>query len=134
MKKAISLFVMVIMLCGLLQTPALAAGIEPRYTNTALAQTDLSFSNDVANVVLSYDCYESSGISVKITTTLQKKFMLFWWTDLTTWTDYSTNSSNVIVHNYETSSGTHRVLVTYEVTNVNTGITDVIEHEVEKKN
>lgn len=134
-KKLVAVMLVLATLTACMTVLASAEGaVQPRWTLTGSLDTQLSFSNDVAIATIGYECYESSTLSVRVTSTLQKKFMLFWWTDLTTWTDTSSDYIDVFRHTYETSSGTHRLLVTFEVTDLSTGYTETIEDEVEVKN
>ena len=133
-KRATALLLILSVIMGVFCVTASAEAVNPRLNYIAATSTSLSFNNDVAQVWLNYDCHQGNSVSVKVTTTLQKKFMLFWWTDLTTWTDTSTNIEDTFYHTYETSSGTHRVIASYEVTIVTSGATETVEDEVEVKN
>lgn len=68
-----------------------------------------------ATVSISYDGYDDVTSNVKITTQLQKRFLLVFWTDVDGgyWVDESSESSYTAVHTLSVATGTYRVQVEY---------------------
>jgi len=107
--------------------------VMPRYNNVATADTDFTIINDVVYVDVAYQGYNGVTTGATIKVTLQKKFLLFFWQDVTSWTltPNTVTYSNTLT--YPISSGTHKVTVEYQIYG-NGGAADIINHEFEKKN
>ena len=112
--------------------------ITPRYDNIINESSGLYIDdNGVAAITVSYTGNESILSHATIRITLQKKFLLLFWKDVSiNGNDYliiETNQSiyrNVIYTNV--TSGTHRVQIEYVITNVNGGV-ETINREYEYK-
>ena len=105
----------------------------PCYNNAIDTKSKFEIVNDVATVDTSY--YGISGITTgaKVTVVLQKRSLLVFWNDVTTWVDNSTKMNDSFAHSYAVSSGTYRVQITYEISGSG-GATDVIEETIKASN
>lgn len=136
-RKIISVILCCAALLGCMTVYASAAengtAVMPRYNNVAASDTDFTISDDVAYIFVAYRGYEGVTTGATIKVTLQKKFLLFFWQDVTSWTltPNTVMYSNTLT--YPISSGTHKVTVEYQIYG-NAGATDVITEEFEKKN
>lgn len=126
-------------LCFLITPLALTAnaeGIEPRYNNTMMVYSAMNInSNGKLTVTYSYD--GRTGITTKavITTYIEKRVLLFFWSrvDIGTtddqWVDTFYDDSHVYTRSHQLSdSGTYRVKVTYKIYGSG-GAADTIEYE-----
>lgn len=89
---------------------------SPYLNNGASVNTSLSVnSNGVAQIILKYSGDEQNTAGGKITTQLQKRFLLVFWTDVDGgyWVDESSESSYTAVHTLAVATGTYRVQVEY---------------------
>lgn len=112
---------------------ASADSITPRYSNTAIVDSDFVISNDTAIVMVSYNGYSGITTGARITTVLQKRNLLVFWKDVTEWVDTSSKVSDSFEHTYSVGSGTYRVQITYEISGTG-GATDVVEEEFKASN
>ena len=90
--------------------------VSPRLDNGASVNTAFSVSsNGVAQIILDYSGNEQITAGAKITTQLQKRFLLVFWTDVDGgyWVDESSESSYTAVHTLSVATGTYRVQVEY---------------------
>jgi hypothetical protein len=90
--------------------------VSPRLDNGASVNTAFSVSsNGVAQIILKYNGNEQNTAGGKITTQLQKRFLLVFWTDVDGgyWVDESGESSYTAVHTLAVQTGTYRVKVEY---------------------
>ena len=129
-KRIISLLLVLSMVfsCGVTAF-AEAEAITPRYDNSYNENSNFAITESgMAIVSIGYSGYVSETPSVRITTTLQKRSLLVFWSDVTEWVDVSTKSSDNFSHSYSVEDGTYRVKIRFEFSGVS-GETDVIERE-----
>ena len=111
--------------------PVMAVDVMPRYNNLGSATSDAWVSSDGE---LSVE-YKYTGISytseVVIKTTVEKKTMLFFWSDVAEWTDtvYSTTYYDIATLQLD-DTGTYRVTVEYTAYGTG-GAADTVTHEME---
>ena len=140
MKKIISLLLCCIALLGAAPIESFAdSGITPRYNNVLNANSSFAIDeNGNANVAISYIGYEGITTGATITTTLEKKYLLFFWKDVdvgngtNSWVDVPTGSEFSTTHSVNVSSGTYRVKIKFEIMGSG-GETDVITKQHEAK-
>lgn len=134
MKKIISIILGCVMLFSSLGISTFAAddtaAVMPRLNNVAAVDTIFSIDDGEAVVIVSYIGYPGVTTSVKITTTLQKRTLLFFWSEVTSWSNTSYEEDDMFRLTHPVSSGTYRVKVKYEI-NGTGGTTDVIEETLE---
>ena len=90
--------------------------VSPRLDNCNSIKTDISINTSgVAQIMLRYYGNEENTAGGKITTQLQKRFLLVFWTDVDGgyWVDESSESSYTAVHTLAVETGTYRVKVEY---------------------
>ena len=89
--------------------------VSPYLNNSNSVKTTLSVNNGIAHIVVDYDGNEQITAGAKITTQLQKRFLLVFWTDVDGgyWVDESSESSYTAVHTLAVQTGTYRVKVEY---------------------
>lgn len=90
--------------------------ITPYLNNAISIDTNLVIdSQGTATIVLGYTGTDTSFADAKITTQLQKRFLLVFWTDVDGgyWVDESSESSYTAVHTLAVQTGTYRVKVEY---------------------
>ena len=90
--------------------------VSPRLDNGDQTVTNFSInSNGIAQVSTGYKGNEEITAGGKITTQLQKRFLLVFWTDVDGgyWVDESSESSYTAVHTLAVQTGTYRVQVEY---------------------
>lgn len=105
-KKLLSIFLAVLILVMVPLSVSAETAVQPRYTYTAMHSTNLVINNDVA-VVESYVSGYSTVTSVKMTLTLQKK-VLWWWDDVTEWSNIAPRNYLSISVSTTVGSGTYR--------------------------
>lgn len=140
MKKIIALLLCCIALFGVVPFESFAdSGITPYYNN--VGYTNSSFvidENGNANVAISYIGYEGVTTGATITTTLEKKHLLFFWKDVIVgngtngWVDVPSGFTFSTTHSVNVSSGTYRVKIKFEIMGSG-GETDVITKQHEAK-
>ena len=90
--------------------------VGPRLNNGDETITNFSISSSgIAQIILKYSCNEQTTAGAKITTQLQKRFLLVFWTDVDGgyWVDESTESNYTAIHTLAVGTGTYRVKVEY---------------------
>lgn len=128
-KKIAVLMMCVAMLAG--SVLSVSAAVMPRYNNVGSADATASVSG---NGVLSvhYDYFGSSNMtSVEINTLVEKKTLLFFWSDVAEWTDTLTQASYTDTATLQLEDeGTYRVTVEYTFYGTG-GAADTITYEME---
>ena len=89
--------------------------VEP-YSYTISTDESFHVVNDTAYVSATYSG-NSGATGATIEITLQKRFLLFWWTDVEGghWTDTFATSFGTSNHSLSVPSGTYRAVITYKV-------------------
>ena len=105
-KKLLSIFLAALMLVMVPLSVSAETTVQPRYTYTAMHSTTLIINDDVAIVESFVDGY-STVTSIKMTLTLQKK-VLWWWDDVTEWSDIAPRDSLTMSESTTIGSGTYR--------------------------
>ena len=83
------------------------------YINFALA--GLNIKNGTASCVADMEGYPGTTTKVVIEMTLQKRFMLLFWTDEQTWTQTFNSYTGTLSKTAAVTSGTYRVQATFTV-------------------
>lgn len=134
MKKFIAIVLCTILFVGVFNTSVFASeandGIMPRFNNVGLIDSSFAIIDGEAIVLVSYMGYPGITTGAKITTQLQKRSFLFFWSDVTEWVDVSDEEDAMFEHSYQVSSGTYRVKIKYEISGTG-GATDVVEDELQ---
>lgn len=105
-KKLLSIFLAALILVMVPLSVSAETTVQPRYTYTAAHSTNLVINNNVAIVESFVDGY-STATSIKMTLTLQKK-VLWWWDDVTEWSDITPNRTLEMSVSTTVGSGTYR--------------------------
>lgn len=115
MKKLICLILCLGTLMGNPVNAYANSSVSPYLNNSNSVKTTLSVNNGIAHIVVDYDGNEQITAGAKITTQLQKRFLLVFWTDVDGgyWVDESNESSYTAVHTLAVQTGTYRVQVEY---------------------
>jgi len=133
MRKIATALLCLVLVFGCFSTVAFAAtddGVMPRLNNVGLVSSNFNIVDGQANIVASYMGYPGITTGAKITIKLQQRSFFFWWNDVTEWVDVSDQEEAVFDHTYPVSSGTYRVIITYEISGT-AGATDVLEDVIE---
>lgn len=138
MKRLLSLIVILAVLCSAVALTVSAtsesSGITPYYNNIYKVTSDFSINeNGQAQIIASYESEPGVVTNATIEIRLLRKTLLFFWSEVETWTDTSTSSIYSNVHTTSLSkTGTYKVEITYTI-NGNGGAADVITDEIEQK-
>lgn len=134
MKKTLLMILCVVLLMNTLFVSAGATtedGITPRWTNTAMVDTTFGVANDIAEVFIDYYCREELFTHAVLTVTVQKRFLLVFWSDVDVWTLTSFQHSAYYFANIPVEGeGVYRAKYYLEFYG-NTGAVDVVEHTTE---
>ena len=128
MKKSISLVLCLVMLIGCfsLNSFALDGGATSRLTNAAGTTSNFYISDDgLAVMTASYVAYPDLLVKTRVTMTLEKRTMLFFWDEVTHWIDVSYDDEHVFEHTRTVSKGTYRLTVYFEI--IGNTVTDEFE-------
>ena len=105
-KKLLSIFLAALMLIMVPLSVSAETAIQPRYSYTWSHSTTLIIDNDSALVESWVEGY-STATSIKMTVTLQKK-VLWWWDDVTEWSNIAPRNYLSISERTTVGSGTYR--------------------------
>ena len=138
MKKLLSSILVLAVICSAsVITVSAASGssdITPYCNN--IFQYNSTFiidDNGDAEICVSYKSDPGVVTNATIEIRLLRKTLLFFWSEVETWTDTSTSSIYSNVHTTSLSkTGTYKVEITYTI-NGNGGAADVITDEIEQK-
>ena len=133
MKKILAIVLCTILFIGAFGSAVFASdtndGIMPCFNNVGLIDSSFAIIDGEAIVLVSYMGYPGITTGARITTQLQKRSFLFFWSDITEWVDVSYEEDAMFEHSYPVSSGTYRVKIKYEISGTG-GATDVVEDEL----
>ena len=129
MKKVLILFFSLVYAFGCISVTAYADFDKPEdeiiiseYNNVNEMRARLDITNGNANVIIFYQGYDGITEGATITTKIQKRFLLVFWTDVdigmpnNEWVDQSTATSYSNSHSVALSStGTYRAIVSFTV-------------------
>ena len=132
MKKILSAIICVVVLIGCIPINTFAVGeISPYYNNTQRTTTNFTISDSgVAKVRISYNGYKDTTTGATIKTKIQKSFLFFFWSDVTSWTDEASGYYYSTTHSTSVDSGTYRAIVEYTIRGTG-GSADVITEQLE---
>ena len=122
----------IMLLAYMISAYAEDTGISPRLTNLSTSSMHFSVTDNEAEVDVSYNGRSETFLYAKVHVKIEKRFMMFFWNDVTEWT--GTNKA-VVGHIAQIlpadGSGVYRAIITLTV--YGTGINDVIEETIETK-
>lgn len=106
-------------------------GISPRLTHTNAASFSFNATSSVGYIDSTYTAVDTTFVSAKLTVKVEKKFLLFFWSEVDTWTSTCTEVFGDFYYEMPlTGSGTYRASFTLEVTGTD-GTVDVITNSIE---
>ena len=106
-------------------------GISPRLTHTNAASYSFDATSSIGYIFASYTGVDTTFVSAKLTVTVEKKFLLFFWDEVGTWTATCTEIDGDFYYEMPlTGAGTYRASFTLEVTGTD-GTVDVITNSIE---
>lgn len=106
--------------------------ISPRLSHADGANFYFSATANGGYVDVTYYCYDSF-VRADLTVKIEKQFLLFFWTEVDTWSASSTEIDGMFSHVFNLSgSGTYRASFTLKVTG-NDGTVDTITSEIKSK-
>ena len=109
---------------------ASSEGVSPRLSHMSDGSFTFSATADGGHIDVFYDGYPSF-VRADLTVKIEKRFLLFFWNDVTTW---SASSTEIEGHFYKLlpldGSGTYRATFTLLITG-NDGTVDTIESTIE---
>jgi hypothetical protein len=91
----------------------IAPSTPTRLSYTNMTATGLKIVSGTATCTASIEGYPHLTTSVKIEMTLQKRFLLFFWSDQATWTQAFPTYYGTLQKTYPVSSGTYRTYAVY---------------------
>lgn len=107
-------------------------------TNARLAHTNMAnflftATNAEGEVVVQYAGNSDSFARADVTVKLQKKILLFFWTDVDEWSASSTEENGIFSHIFTLNgTGTYKATFTLTVTGMD-GTVDTVTKEIESK-
>ena len=105
-------------------------GIDPRLSHADAANFSFSATANGGYIDVTYYGYDSF-VRADLTVKIEKKFLLFFWTEVDTWSASNTNIDGYFVHTFNlTGSGTYRATFTLTITG-NDGTVDTIPTVIE---
>jgi len=123
-KKTLAIILSLVLLLGFsipiqaVNPPELQQNIDDelvlRYAYTNHVVTNLSIASNIAYIDASLSGYPGTTTKVEITAKLQKKTLLFFWSDVESWSGTFNTYRGSIYKAYGVSSGTYRVVATYK--------------------
>ena len=105
-KRILSVFLAILMMALVPLSVGAEAAVQPRYIYTAVHSANLVIKNDIATVEGYVDGY-STVTSIRMALTLQKK-VLWWWDDVTEWSNIAPRNTLSISESTTVGSGTYR--------------------------
>ena len=138
MKKTLKSTILVILslLMCLVSIPVYAAESEnqitPRLSHMAGASFSFDATSSVGYIAATYTGYDASFVSAKLTVKVEKRFLLVFWNEVSTWTSTSTDIFGRFYYEMPLDGkGTYyRATFTLEVTGTD-GTVDVITDTLE---
>ena len=105
-------------------------GIAPRLSHANNANFSFSATANGGYIDVTYLGYDSF-VRADLTVKIEKRFLLFFWTEVDTWSISSTKVDDMFSHTFSlTGSGTYRASFTLTITG-NDGTVDTIPFELE---
>lgn len=133
MKKVLSIVLAILTVFSIVTITATALDVEPRWNNTATANSSL-YINGSGRASVTFYCYGIAGVttSVKAETKIERKWGIFWLdVDGGEWTD-TTNENYISLTRYMqlSKTGTYRATTDFTVSGTG-GSADKIECRTE---
>ena len=132
MKKGISFVLIVVVLLSFSINILADSQIAPCYDNVAMTDTIFNISSSGnAKVTVSFEGSPEIISGATIKTKIQKRFLFFFWQDVTEWVDEVAGSYYTNSHSITVDSGTYKAIVEYTIRGTG-GDPDVITDEIER--
>lgn len=131
-KTLVAILLIAVMSMTSITTFASNETISPRLSHADSAHFRFSATADGGYIDVTYYGYESF-VRADLTVKVEKRYLLFFWTELDTWSISSTEIDGMFSHRFElTGSGTYRASFTLKITG-NDGTVDTVTSEIESK-
>ena len=131
-KTLVALFLIAIMSMTSVTAFASNEGIMPRLSHMEDGSFTFVATADGGYVDVTYYGYDSF-VRADLTVKIEKSFLFFWWTEVSTWSASSTALNGVFYNTLPLDgSGTYRAKFTLLITG-NDGTVDTIERTIESK-
>ena len=135
MKKITKTLVAILLIAILSMTSITSFATEqtvvPRLSHVGSANFSFSATANGGYIDVTYYGYDDSFVRADLTVKIEKRFLIFWWTEVDTWSVSSTKVEDMFSHTFTlTGSGTYRATFTLTVTG-NDGTVDTIPIEIE---
>ena len=129
-KTLVAIFLIAILSMTSITSFASSESVSPRLSHTSDGAFSFAATADGGYIDVEYEGY-SSFVRADLTVKIEKRFLLVFWKDVTTW---SASSTEIEGHFYDTlpldGSGTYRATFTLLITG-NDGTVDTIETTIE---
>ena len=130
-KMLVAIFLIAILSMTSITSFASDEGISPRLSHTSDAAFSFSATANGGYIDVTYYGYDDSFVRADLTVKIEKRFLIFWWTEVTTWSTSSTEIEGHFANKFDLDgSGTYRATFTLTVTG-NDGTVDTIPSELE---
>ena len=131
-KTLVAIFLIAIMSMTSVTAFASNEGVTPRLSHVENGSISFSATADGGYVDVTYYGYDSF-VRADLTVKIEKSFLFFWWTEVSTWSASSTALNGVFYNTLPLDgSGTYRAKFTLLITG-NDGTVDTIERTIESK-
>lgn len=139
MEKHTKLFLTATLIIALLftYTPFSVAALEkqttivPRFSHLSTCNINFTASSAGGQAFINYEADDTTFSRASINVKLQKKFLLFFWTDVSEWNTTSTDCSDVLTHTFSLGgSGTYKAIFIVEIIGTD-GTVDTVTKEIE---
>ena len=131
-KTLVAIFLIAIMSMTSVTAFASNEGIMPRLSHMENGSFSFAATADGGYVDVTYYGYDSF-VRADLTVKIEKSFLFFWWTEVSTWSASSTALNGVFYNTLPLDgSGTYRAKFTLLITG-NDGTVDTIERTIESK-
>ena len=135
MKKFLAVMVCILTLLSVFSVVTYASEEEnplPYLSNPCKTNTNFVIdANGNAKTTALLEVYDDGMISATIKTKIQKRFLFFFWQDVTEWIDETDENSYLASHSITVDSGTYKAIVEYTIRGTG-GDPDVITDEIER--
>lgn len=134
--KVVSIICLAIILCLSAISPFTIkshAAVEPRWSSLNTINASFSAMDSKGYVEVEYTANSTNFEKAYVHVKLQKKFLLFFWTDVNEWSITTTEDSGIISHVFSLDgTGTYKATFTVDVTGTD-GTIDTYTTEKESK-
>ena len=131
-KSLIAIFLIAIMSMSSITVFANSDGPSPRLSHMSDGSFSFIATSDGGYVDVTYYGYDSF-VRADLTVKIEKSFLFFWWTEVSTWSASSTALNGVFYNTLPLDgSGTYRAKFTLLITG-NDGTVDTIEQVIESR-